>query len=322
MPPHKEQSPFPEFEMEIVNAYTSTFIQREDCYPIQLEDGKYATVKKTFHINLITAHLQGRLTLGAYALDTNHTARWLCFDADNPNQWAEIQTVAQHLEREGITAYLENSRRGGHCWLFTPPLEGTLIRQFGKQLLTRYDLKKMELYPKQDKLITGTGSLVRLPLGIHRKTGKRYSFITPTGQPLAPTIRDQIRLLASPNRVPQDFIDKILAEIEPAPPPIEQPFRKVSPASGETLSERIKASISVLDFVSRYVELDHAGRGFCPFHDDQHQSFGVHRERNFWHCYAGCEGQTVIDFWMKWREKHGQNSSFTATVTDLAKLLF
>lgn len=99
MPLQKERPPFPEFEMAVVKAYTSTFMQRDDCYPLQLEDGTYATVKKPFHINLVTAHLQGRLTLGAYALDENHTARWLCFDADNPDQWAEIQIVAQQLEK-------------------------------------------------------------------------------------------------------------------------------------------------------------------------------------------------------------------------------
>ncbi len=306
----------------MVKSYASTFIQRADCYPLQLEDGSYATIKKPFSLNLVIAHLQGRLTLGAYALDENHTARWVCFDADTPDQWTATQTFAKQLEGDGIPAYLENSRRGGHCWLFTPPLEGKAIRQFAKQLLTRYDLEKMEIYPKQDKLVTGTGSLVRLPLGIHRKTGKRYSFITAKGQPLAPTIRDQIRLLTSPYRIPQDFIDTVLAEIAATPPPMEQPFRKLSPASGETLSERIKNSISVFDFVSRYVELDPTGRGFCPFHNDQHKSFGVNPDRNFWHCYAGCGGGSVIDFWIKWREKHGQGSSFTATVTDLAQLLF
>jgi DNA primase len=74
--------------------------------------------------------------------------------------------------------------------------------------------------------------------------------------------------------------------------------------------------------VSRYIELDERGRGYCSFHEDQHQSFGVHRERNFWHCYAGCGGGSIIDFWQKWREKQGQDPSFKATLAELAKLLF
>ena len=87
------------------------------------------------------------------------------------------------------------------------------------------------------------------------------------------------------------------------------------------LSERLKATISVLDFVSRYVQLDERNMGFCPFHDDQHQSFGVHAESNYWHCFAGCGGGSILDFWMKWRERHNQDSSFTATITELRKML-
>ena len=51
---------------------------------------------------------------------------------------------------------------------------------------------------------------MRLPLGIHLKSGKRYAFITPEGRPLAPTIRDQVRLLARPQRVPELVFAEVL----------------------------------------------------------------------------------------------------------------
>ncbi len=31
-------------------------------------------------------------------------------------------------------------------------------------------------------------------------------------------------------------------------------------------------------------------------------SFGVNDTGNYWHCFAGCGGGTVIDLWIKWRE--------------------
>ena len=326
MPIGKERSPLLEVPLHLVEGFAKTFIHRQDCYPKQLENGAYVSIKEGFTTDLIYSHFLGEITLGTYALDDENVATWICLDADELDQWQALKVAAQHLEEAGIFPYLELSRRGGHCWFFTPPLSGKAIRQFGKQLLAKYGLGKMEIYPKQDVLMTGTGSLVRLPFGIHRKTGKRYTFITSLGEPLAPTIRQQIALLAAPVLVQQTFIDQLIAEAEEAmnsPPPAHREiFARVPQRSGETLSERIKNSVSVLDFVSRYVVLDQAGKGLCPFHDDHEKSFGVHRERNFWHCYAGCGGGTVIDFWMKWRETHRQDGSFTATITELAEMLF
>ena len=69
-----------------------------------------------------------------------------------------------------------------------------------------------------------------------------------------------------------------------------------------TLSERIKTSLPVDDFIRKYVEPSDTGRGLCPFHDDQHASFAVNIEENYWHCFAGCGGGSVIDFWMKMQD--------------------
>jgi CHC2 zinc finger len=195
------------------------------------------------------------------------------------------------------------------------------FRRFGKHLLSQHGLEGMELFPKQDKLQTGVGSLVRLPFGIHRKTGKRYYFITSDGKPLAPSIREQIAVLSQPTRIPQTYLDNILASL-PEPKLVfpTRPFKKRK-GQGETPSERIKNSVSVLDFVSQFVDLDRNHRGLCPFHDDHHVSFQIDPSRNFWHCYSGCEGQTVIDFYMRWRELNGQDGSFKATIKELSDLL-
>jgi hypothetical protein len=54
-------------------------------------------------------------------------------------------------------------------------------------------------------------------------------------------------------------------------------------AATGTLSERIKASVAVLEFVSQYVDLKPTASGavgLCSFHDDHHPSFGVNAEGN------------------------------------------
>lgn len=310
-----------ELDPTIVANYAATFLSRGDYYPKQLDDGSYVVIHKPLHIGVVMAHLRGTMTIGAYGLDPNGWAKWLCFDADTPERWDGLVGMAGALATSGIVPYLEPSRRGGHLWLFTEPIPGFQIRRFGKQLLAEQKVETIELYPKQDRPVTGPGSLVRLPLGIHRLTAKRYHFVTREGTPLAPSIREQITVLAAPERVPQPFIDQVLTRT-PIAPALSSTLRFTpGSATDETVSERIKNRISVFEFVSQYVELDPQGRGYCPFHDDQHKSFQVSQERNFWHCYANCGGGSVIDFWMKWREAHHEDAGFTETITDLAKML-
>jgi hypothetical protein len=318
----KERPLFQEISPELLQAYAMTFLNRLDCYPLQREIGTYFTLRKPLTLNIFRAHLQGAVTIGAYALNAESIAKWLCLDADEDAQWQQLRDVAGQLAHENIPVYLETSRRGGHLWLFTTPLSGRSVRQFGKGLLYRYGVGKVELYPKQNVLKTGVGSFVRLPFGIHRKTGRRYYFVTPDGEPLAPTVRQQIAVLAQPQLVPQDFITKISAEVPPfKPKPVPLPHPRATNVSGEYLSQRLKNAVRVYEFVSRYVLLDAQGKGLCPFHDDEIHSFQVNIEENYWSCYAGCGGGSLIDFWMKWRETNGQDGSFTATVTELAQLL-
>src|SRR5258708_486128 len=150
-----------------------------------------------------------------------------------------------------------------------------------------------------------------------------YHFMNLEGEPLAPTIREQIKLLATPRLVPQSFIDEVLSRAPAtkvlSPTPRFKP--KPDEIAGETPSDRIKNRISVFEFVSHYVDLDLRGKGFCPFHEDEHRSFQVNEDGNFWSCYAGCGGGSIIDFWMKWRKTLNKDDSFGAAVKDLAKML-
>jgi hypothetical protein len=318
--PNPERAPLPDLDRDLVRAYANTFIARRDVYPVQRADGRYVSLKKRLTLGTVAAHLSGTITLGAYALDADSRAQWICLDADTSEHWAGVLTLARALQAQHITPYLERSRRGGHLWLFFAPLPGTDARRFGRTLLDTHNLAGVELFPKQDRLTTGPGSLVRLPLGIHRKTGRRYHFVTLDGEPLAPTIREQVRLLATPEQIPPAYIRAVIQNAAQAPD-VFQAHLVVGEPQGETLSDRIKHAVSVYDFVSQFVTLNERGVGCCPFHDDQHQSFSVNPSGNFWHCFAGCGGGSIIDFWMKWREAHGETPDFVATVSELAKLL-
>jgi hypothetical protein len=309
----------PELAPELLQAFTAAFINRFDCYPIQNSDGSYSRIQQPLTLPIVEQHIRGRFTIGAYALDERSRAKFLVLDADDDDDWTKLLTLAHDFEEQGLPVYREASSRGGHLWMFAHAMPGKDIRRFGKWLLTKYELEGMEIYPRQDELRTGVGSLIRLPLGYHRKLDppKRFGFIDASGQPLAPTIREQLAILSKPKRLPRAYIKEALSHIpEPKPVSPTPQFTKRGEIMGDTPSEKIKNAVSVAEFVSQYVDLDRNGRGLCPFHDDHRMSLAVHPERNFWHCFAGCEGQTVIDFYMKW---HGVD--FKTAVKDLAKQL-
>ena len=291
-----------------------TFISRWDIHARQMDDGSYLCIHKPLLVSHLVAHLKGEITLGAYLLDQSSQVRYIVLDADSGEQMERLVIASASLAERGIPSYLEASRRGGHLWLFfSHPISGKEARRFGRRLLNSHNLTEVELFPKQDQAKDGPGSLIRLPFGFHRKTGMRYDFLTPQLKPLAESLPDQIHLLCAPETVPDGFFQSFLMHESPQ---LEKPlFATVEGLTGP-LSKRIKDSISVLDFISRYVVLSPTGRGHCPFHDDQHASFAVNTEGNYWSCFAGCGGGSLIDFWMKY-----QNCDFKTAVRELANML-
>lgn len=293
------------------------FVQRWDILAQQLNDGRYICVHKPLNVDHLLGHLRGDITLGAYLLDNESRARFIVIDADNERGFSELIHLAKGLEQEYTPSYLERSRRGAHLWLFFDrPIVGRQAREFGRGLMTAYEVGDLELFPKQSKIGEGPGSLIRMPFGKHRLSGRRYGFINSDGEPLAPTLREQIHALSEPQTVSKGAFDSYRA-CAPSEPLLSS--STLNEDSESTVSERIKSSVTVLEFVSQYVDLksiNSGGVGRCPFHDDHRPSFGVSDEGNYWHCFSGCGGGSVIDFWMKWRD-----CDFTTAVTELAREL-
>lgn len=313
-----ERSPIPQPELsQAAVDLARRFVVRRDLHARQLNDGRYICVHKPFHLGLLLAHLSGEITLGTYLLDQKSQARFIVFDADDEPKFSTLVCLAQTLATENVPGYLEKSRRGGHLWLFfARSIPGKLARDFGRGILSVHKLEGVELFPKQSGLSGGPGSLIRMPFGVHRLSGESYPFIVASGEPLAASLREQIRLLSFPQTVREAEFDyyRSCMPLEPIRADLEE-----SQHSKSTLSERIKGSVTVLEFISQYVDLkptNSGAIGLCPFHNDHKPSLGINDRGNYWHCFAGCGGGTVIDFWMKWR-----GCDFTAAVTELAKLL-
>ena len=310
--------PEQETVIEAAELLGRTFIQRKDLFASQLEDGRYVAIKESLTERHLALHLEGHITLGAYMLAPDSTTRFMAFDADGENGLVDLADLSFELEGEGIPTYLETSRRGGHLWFFfEKPHDGEQVRAFGKGIMRRHEAEDIELYPKQDRLYSGPGSLVRLPFGIHKKSGQRYPFIRRDGAWIAPTVREQIRLLSAHQTVPEGVFGAYVTY------ELKNKERRIPKPSGVIFEsndvERVKKAVPLMDFLSAYIDLRPVASGavgHCPFHDDKHPSFGVNREGNYWQCFAGCGGGTIIDFWMKLN-----GVEFSRAVTELVDLL-
>lgn len=318
----KQEKLGPEYLARSAEILNKHFIQRHDLYATQLIDGRYICNHQALTDDYIFDHLRGTITLGTYLLDRESRARFVVLDADAQNGWSDLLGLAARLAHDNVPAYLEKSRRGGHLWMFFgKAVPGLDARNFARGILEKHNLTGIEIYPKQDTIGKGPGSLVRLPFGIHRLTSRRYGFYTHTGEPLAKTLIEQIYALESPEVVSDG---SFLAYKSVSLPLAPEARPDVLSGPTDVVSKRIKAQITALEFISRYVDLKQiasGGIGLCPFHADERPSFGVHDKGNYWHCFSGCGGGSIIDFWAKWREKRGDEADFIPTITELADIL-
>jgi len=296
----------------------SMFVQRWDVYGMQLADGRYVSIKEPLTGRHLMHHLSGKITLGVYVLNEDSETTLTVLDADDDVQYYQLFRLADELAKDGIPSYLERSRRGGHMWLKHSSLvSGLEAKTFGEELLAEIKLEPMEVFPKQEELRNGPGSLIRLPFGVHRKSGSMYPFVNrEDGLPTAGDIHQQIALLRNPKTVSREALDEYTHF---ALTTRRDAAGNNTDAEPDNIWKRIRQTQPAIDFIGRYIELTPTatgGVGYCPFHEDQHMSFGVNEKGNYWHCFAGCGGGSIIDFWMKWRQLE-----FGEAVHELSEML-
>lgn len=273
---------------EIAERLAKTFVNRRDSFAVQTDTGQYYSVKELLTANHVIPHLKGEMSLGVYLLSPEGKAKFTVIDADDDDGFGKLIAAQQNLR---FPSYMERSRRGGHLWFFFPePIAGKTAKNFGLEIAKIFSIEA-EVFPKQSES-EGPGSCIRLPFGIHKKTGQRYPFIG------LGDWKAQIDAMMDPQTVSIDEVMNYQYQ--------EPERRKITPTYVETgdlpLWEKVKRQITVEELVSQYVDLNRHGVGKCPFHDDVNPSFSVNVKENYWHCFSGCGGGSVIDFWMKLQE--------------------
>jgi hypothetical protein len=261
------------------------FLTRRQPYARQQEDGSYRWVFQRLDRLALLAHLQGKETLALASRDELDQCRWVCVDTDAQDGLAHLRLVQQALEEHGLPSLLEQSRRGGHLWLFfTSPqpasltsgvVQGVLDALYGSRQLPLM----LEVYPDSTKL----GHAVRMPLGIHRRTGQRYPFLDHSGAPVdledlpaamafalsQPAIRpEQLRAVAA------TLGGSRLREQSPGAV-ASQPSISAPSSTTSAVIRWVDGQVNPLDLLEELApatDMRLAGQGYlgwCPFHDDQ-----------------------------------------------------
>jgi hypothetical protein len=192
---------------DLIGHFMGLFSGREDCFARQWADKTeakqgYVPVRRSLEPQDVEDHLGGRKTYGIYLLKSDNTIRAAVIDADlkkerrgkrpTADDRALVKREGHYLfsrigalaKKAGLKPLVEFSGgKGFHFWfLFDAPVDPGLARKAldGITRSVSGDLSafNLEVFPKQDQLAgKGFGNLVKLPLGIHRLTGKRSRFI-------------------------------------------------------------------------------------------------------------------------------------------------
>jgi hypothetical protein len=117
---------------EVVREYTNLFVNR-GAYTLQssrphAESGRHyyfrPKARRTGEQLSLTAatirrHLEGEITIGLYAINpATQRSKWVAVDADYAGAMEDLLKLQYSLQKDGVEAALEMSKRGGHLWIF------------------------------------------------------------------------------------------------------------------------------------------------------------------------------------------------------------
>lgn len=228
-----------------VALFAQYFQGREGVYARQWVDRQgrvgYQPVHEPLTLRVLRQHLDGDLTCGVYPVRLDGTVFFAVWDVDinrnvlekyirRPDRLTEFARsahetavrIAARCRTLGLAPLLEDSGfKGRHVWVFfNAPVEARIVRAVAERI-ARLEAVPSELhvdvFPRQDTVEPGQlGNLIKLPLGVHRRTGRRCLFLDPEGHALP----DPFRALAETPRLPPDVLLRAAEQLTTLPPPV------------------------------------------------------------------------------------------------------
>lgn len=265
--------------------FHTLFSGREGVYARQWakRGGKsgYSPVHEPLTPAVVRNHLLGTYTLGVYPVRLDGTATFFALDLDidkNALQRARgdhafAETLRESLQQEGprlvqvlrdlgFEPVLENSGyKGRHLWVFleasetagTLHLLGRLLLAWQAPLLPPH--LHLEFFPKQARLKgKGLGNLIKLPLGVHRRTGRRSLLLDAAGNQIA----DPFAALRQASRTPKSVLHTAIDHLKGTAPRVEEPQQPKEPESepGGPAEPPVAPPVTLPDTVPAWTEAD------------------------------------------------------------------
>ena len=245
--PAPEPDDWPQVDDDATLTFLSRFAGREGVHARQWagEPGRqgYSPVNAPFTPAVARQHLLGQSTIGVYPMRLDQTVRFLAFDFDATKGVRDQSALSALSSRPfeaalrlvhaaavrmvdvaaalGLTGLLEDSGwKGRHVWFFfARPVPASAARQLADVLLARLPALppevSVEVFPKQAQLRPDqVGNLIKLPLGVHRVSGRRSLFLHADGT----TMADPIEVLRTVPLIDRDTLHGLLSRL-PAPTP-------------------------------------------------------------------------------------------------------
>ena len=176
-----------------ISLFSKLFIARNEPFVEQFlyeEKLTYWKIPRAISDKDISNHITGYRTFGVYVTSPNNTCRFIAFDVDIPktnsindetekevrNKILRLKVAAMNLGIRKNQIIVEFSgRRGYHAWLFFEnEIPCYQAYSFAKLIKSKSSVD-CEFFPKQDRIdpVTGLGSAIKLPFGIHKATNQR-----------------------------------------------------------------------------------------------------------------------------------------------------
>jgi hypothetical protein len=256
---------------------------------------------KVLDADVVRMHLNGDLTINLFAISPEtQRSKWVAIDADFDGAIEALLQLQAELTRDGVEAALEQSRRGGHLWIFAAePLLASECRIYVYNLALRLGVpvkggpvkEGIEVFPRQDRIEEGEyGNAIRAPLGVHRRTNQRYWFCDAAFTP-----ETQLAYLNGLKKLTEVELRNLIQEL--TLPAAYRPA--MAPPYMPPVSSTLRAEFRILDHV-RATRKD--GRNWtarCPScaqigrdHAGDNLAIQIENPR-FYRCWAGCTKEEI-----------------------------
>jgi len=192
---------------EVTRSMTQLFRGRGESYALKImkangkkffiphRDSNGQDLKLTEQV--ISDHLDGKISIGVYPLDTDNSVYWAAVDFDGKLHGDPVQDAlkvkTEFNNKLGLISWLEKSQsgKGIHLWVFFKEkiqakvvrrVLGSCIPEFNasREKTTSYD----RMFPAQDSSAGGYGNLCAIPLNGEALVSQgRTSFVDDKGEP-------------------------------------------------------------------------------------------------------------------------------------------